>query len=167
MSNWLRGIIGVGMVVGFIFFGGCSDDDPTAPDTGSVSGTVTFVGTWPASREVQVSIYQNLSAPYIPMAAPDGFTDPIASGTTTYNYTLEGLEKGTYTAIYVSARDPQNPAATQLIGMYWQFTDSVGVFPTPQGNLPDQAFGPKSVTIDNDNIDLTGLNIVANLNYSP
>jgi hypothetical protein len=145
--------------------GACDDDDnPTSvPKTGSVAGTITFQGAWPASGEVQVSIYSSLTPPWVPMGPPDAFTDPITGSPATYDYKMAGLDKATYAAIYVSWRDPQNPAASKLLGMYWAFADSVGI--NAQTGLPH--IPPTAVTIDNANLNLTGLDITANLDLVP
>ena len=138
-----------------------NEPEDTTPQTGSVSGKVTFVGTWPTTGEVQVGIYANLQPPYIPMGPPEAFTDPIPQGTVEYTYKLEGLEKGTYSAIYVSWRDPNNPAVSKILGMYWAHTDSVGIDTSSGFTLPVEP--PTPVTIDDDNLNLTNLDIKADL----
>lgn len=153
-------------LLGLLVVTGCSDDDETplsqAPSTGSVSGTVTFTGDWPAAGEVQVSIYASLQPPYVPTGAPDAFTDPIAHGTNDYEYVLDGLDKGDYMAIFVSWRDPQNPAATKLIGMYWPNTNECGI--NEMTGLPLQQ--PLGVTIEDGNMNHTDLDITANLDIA-
>ncbi|MBI4720210.1 MAG: hypothetical protein HY770_03105 [Chitinivibrionia bacterium] len=131
--------------------------------TGSVAGKVTFQGSWPSTGEVQVSIYSNLTAPYIPMGPPDAATDPITSGSSEYNYIIAGLDKGVYTAIYVGWRDPANPAGARLLGMYWVYEDSVGI--SASSGLPVAA--PSSVTISSTSLNHTGLDIKADLDLAP
>ncbi|RMF58197.1 MAG: hypothetical protein D6748_09400 [Calditrichaeota bacterium] len=158
-----RGIFVALSILLLMLYGCKSSNEPvdTTPQTGSVSGTVTFVGTWPTTGEIQVGIYANLQPPYIPMGPPEAFTDPIPQGTMVYNYKLEGLEKGTYSAIYVSWRDPNNPAASKILGMYWDHPDSVGIDTTGGFTLP--VAPPKSVTIDDQNLNLTNIDIKADL----
>jgi hypothetical protein len=148
-----------------ILLGACGDDDDPArvPTTGSVAGTVTFDGDWPSTGEIQVSIYSTLSPPWVPMGPPEAFTDPIQGTPTQYDYMLDGLDKATYAAIYVSWRDPQNPSASRLLGMYWTFADSVGI--NAQTGLPVEQ--PASITIDSANLNLTNLDITANLDLAP
>jgi hypothetical protein len=147
----------------------CDDDDdpmtPGGPTTGSVSGTVTFTGTWPSVGDVQVSIYSSIvSPPGVPGGPPDGFTEPLNSATDypTYNYTLEGLDPGDYAAIFVGWRDPADPPGAKLIGVYWVYVDSLGI----AGSGLPKAPGPATVSIDaGDN--LTDLDIVADLDLAP
>jgi hypothetical protein len=166
MQKFLRITAILAMMAGLIVFGGCDDEEetPMAPGltTGSVSGTVTFTGSWPATGEVQVSIYSTLTPPWVPMGAPDAFTDPITSGSATYDYMMSGLDKGDYMAIYVSWRDPLNPAGTKLLGMYWTNPAETGI--NPGSGLPVQQ--PLGVIINETKMNHTGLNITADLGLS-
>jgi hypothetical protein len=148
-----------------VLLSACEDgDNPTrVPTTGSIAGKVTFVGDWPTTGEVQVSIYATLSPPWVPMGPPEAFTDPIQGTPSQFDYKMEGLDKATYTAIYVSWRDPQNPAASRLLGMYWAFEDSVGIH--AQSGLPVEQ--PTAVAIDNANLNHIDLNITADLDLAP
>jgi hypothetical protein len=146
----------------------CDDDDNpanTGPTTGSVSGTVTFTGTWPSVGDVQVSVYSTLiTPPGVPGGPPDGFTDPLNSATDfpTYDYNIAGLDPGDYAAIFVGWRDPADPPGAKLIGVYWIYVDSLGI---AVSGLP-KAPGPTAVSIDaGDN--LTDLDIVADLDLAP
>jgi hypothetical protein len=150
-------------LVGLASVAGCSEDEnPASPTTGSVSGKVTFQGTWPSTGEVQVSIYSNLSAPWVPMGPPDNATDPIQSGSTEFDYTMSGMDKGDYTAIFVGWRDPVNPAGARLLGMYWIYPDSVGI----DENAGVPVMQPTSVTIGTANLNPTGLDIRADLDLA-
>lgn len=146
-------------------FNACGDEDDPArvPATGSVAGTVTFLGEWPSSGDVQISIYSALSSPWVPMGPPEAFTDPIQGSPAQYQYKLDGLDKATYAAIYVSWRDPQNPGASRLLGMYWAFPDSVGI--SGQSGLPVEQ--PASVTINDANLNHSNLDITADLGLAP
>jgi hypothetical protein len=95
------------------------DDNPTVGDpanTGSVSGTVTFIGTWPATGDVQVAVYSSLP----PTGPPDAYTNPLSPGTAypTYAYKLAGLDPGSYDGVIVSWRDPSDPLSSRIIGQY-------------------------------------------------
>lgn len=98
----------------------CGDDDnPASGDpanTGSVSGTITFTGTWPATGDVQVAVYSSLP----PAGPPDGFTNPLNPATDypTYDFTIAGLDPGTYDGIVVTWRDPGNVLSSEVIGEY-------------------------------------------------
>jgi hypothetical protein len=148
-----------------VLFNACGDDDNPAgvATTGSVSGTVTFLGEWPSSGDIQISIYSTLSPPWVPMGPPDAFTDPIQGTPSQYEYKMEGLDKATYAAIYVSWRDPQNPGASRLLGMYWAYPDSVGI--DAQSGLPLEQ--PAPVSVNSANLNLSNLNIVADLDLAP
>ncbi|MFC1500230.1 hypothetical protein ACFL6T_04340 [Candidatus Zixiibacteriota bacterium] len=144
------------LLTGIILLSACTDDPASVPQTGSVTGTITFSGTWPDAGDVQVSIYSVLSPPWIPMGPPDQANDSITGNPDTDEFTFSGLEFGDYTAIYVSLRDPSNPAATQLLGMYWAHPDSVGI--SPFTGLP--LTQPTAVTIDKDYPHLTGIDLL-------
>ena len=144
---------------------GCGDDDSTTVvrDTGSVSGTVTFIdGTWPANGNIQISVFSE----YPPTGAPDGFTTPLNPATDfpTHDYTVSGLEVGTYAAVVVGWRDPGNPQGARTIGIYWAYVDSLGMEP---GDPPvAKAPGPQSVTVEKDQV-TAGVDIVADLTLIP
>jgi hypothetical protein len=155
------------VTVGFI--GGCDDDDNPAggggPGTASVSGTVHFTGTWPATGDVQVSIYSSLiTPPGVPGGPPDAFTNPLDAATDfpTYEYSLEGLEPGDYAAIFVGWRDPTNPTGAKLIGTYWIYPDSVAI---AANGLPKDP-GPTAISLDADE-NRTNLDITADLDLIP
>lgn len=142
----------------------CSDDS-VEPGIGSVSGKVTFLGTWPAAGDVQVSIYSSLDPPdYAPGGAPDGFTTPITPGTMEFNYTLDGLDTGNYTGILVSWREPANPGGARMLGLYWLYPDSVAVEPS---GLAAKSPGPTRVRITTSDPRHTGLDITADLDIVP
>lgn len=149
----------------------CDDDDDNPinpnPTTGTVSGTVTFDGTWPSTGDVQVSIYSTLQPPlYVPTGPPDAFTDPIAGSPATYDYEFSGLEFGTYAGILVSWRDPVNPSGAQLLGMYWTYVDSVGIYDSgPFDGAPKPPY-PTPVTVDASNAVRDNLDIRADLDLS-
>lgn len=136
----------------------CNDDNnPTMPTTGSLSGTVTFQGTWPTTGQVQVSLFATLP----PMGPPDAYTDPITPGTS-YAYRFDGIDPAAYAGIVVGWLDPNLPPGSEkILGMYWADEDSVAV--DVSGN-PQVA--PKSVTVVAGQ-NKGGLNMVANLDVAP
>lgn len=135
----------------------CDDDDPAAPTTGSISGTVIFEGTWPTTGQVQVSLF----AEFPPTGPPDAFTDPITPGAT-YTYRFDGLDPATYPAIVVSwLIFPPTPGSEEILGMYWADEDSVAV----DGNGTPQVM-PVAVTVMAGD-DKKSLDITANLDVAP
>ncbi len=155
-------ILLLAMAATFIACESSTEPEDEQPDTGTVTGTINFDGTWPANGDVQISIYGDLNAPYVPTGPPEQASDPIASGSGTYDFTFEGLAKSTYSAIYVSWRDPANPAGTKLLGMYWTTSDSSGI--NGITGLPVQP--PTEVTIDDNTLEVTGLTITADLDLA-
>jgi len=115
-----RRAVGLLAALSLVLVVACNDDDPASPgnpaNTGSISGTVTFTGTWPASGDVQVAIYATLP----PTGPPDAYTDPLNGATDypTYAYTISGLEPGTYDGVIVTWRDPSDPLSSKVIGTY-------------------------------------------------
>ena len=145
----------------------CGDDSSTNVVTGSVSGTVTFQGTWPSTGHVQVSIFSNLSPPdYAPGGPPDGFTTPIAPNSTTYAYRIAGLDPGHYSAIYVGWRDAANPSGAVMIGVYWMYADSLGVVQSGPKVVPKTP-GPAPIHLAEPSLNPDSLDIVADLDLTP
>lgn len=135
--------------------GGDDDSTGNAP-TGSISGTITFRNTWPASGNVYVTI----NSTYPPTGAPDAFTNPITPGLRTYDYTLGGIETGTYVAVLIGWRG--GPGNDKCIGMYWQFVDSLGI----ASDCSSQTPGPSPVTVTR-NATLNNVDMVADLSLAP
>lgn len=144
----------------FVIFTACSDDtNPVkVPDFGTVSGRVTFSGAWPSVGDVQVSIWTS----WPPAGPPASASAVIAKGSTTYDYKLEGLNKGEYKALTVGWRDPANPAGAKVLGIYWSNTDSSGVSVDPVTLRPSYA-SPTVININDAKIDWTNTNIKADL----
>ncbi len=159
----------VGCAAAIALFPACNDTASTtspAGETGSVSGTVTFTGTWPTTPPgggIQVSIYSSLMPPGVPGGPPDAFTNPLNKTTDfpTYNFKLSGIDPGDYAAVFVGWRDPSNPSGAKLIGTYWVYVDSLGV---AANGLPKPP-GPSTVTVEKGK-DTGGLDIVADLDLS-
>lgn len=152
--------------IGLVTVAACDDDEGggTGParTTGTVSGTVTFQGNWPTTGDVQISVYTNLSPPWVPMGPPETQTEPITGSPATYDYKFEGLDKASYSAVFVGWRDPANPMGAMLIGMYWLHPDSVGVADVGGGCvLPSEQ--PTGFVIEDGHLDHTGFDITADL----
>jgi len=146
----------------------CGDDDPASAGAGSVSGTVTFIGSraWPTVGEVQVGIYAHLDPPdYAPTGPPDAFTLAIEEPVTgQYSYHLAGLDYGTYTGILVSWREANDPGGARMLGMYWIYPDSLGIQPD---GVTAKAPGPAPIAIKSSKPKHTGLDIKADIDLVP
>ncbi len=139
----------------------CDKDDNSVDSEqfGSISGTVTFVGTWPSTGEIQVSIWTS----WPPQGPPAAATDPLTQGQSK-TYKIEGLTKGTYPVVTAGWRDPANPAGAKVLGVYWSMTDSVGV--DSSGNvLP--SVQPTPIVISDDQLNHSNIDIKANLDIVP
>lgn len=140
----------------------CDDDDGmmgTVPTTGSVSGTVTFNGSWPATGDVQISVYTSLAPPWVPMGPPEASSEVITGSPATLDYKIEGLDKASYAAVFVGWRDPLNPMGARLIGMFWMHADSVGI--NAMTGLPHQQ--PTGFVVADGNLDNPDHDITADL----
>ena len=104
------------IIFGLLLTTGCEDSTGSeTPESATISGTITFVGDWPAEGDVAVS----LSSAWPPAGAPAANSTITESGT--YDYTFENVTFGTYAAIAVSWQDPDdtNPATNQhILGAY-------------------------------------------------
>lgn len=82
---------------------GCEDkviSEPIAPESGTISGSITFEGTWPDSG----SILLTLDTQYPPMGPPAG-SKTITNGDLVngiYDYSFASLAFGDYEAITVT-----------------------------------------------------------------
>jgi len=137
----------------FVFLS-CGEEEETAvPTTGTVSGTVTFLGTPPpGENEVQVSLFATLDAQGRPAGPPDFYSDPLPQITGTVPYTISGVSFGTYKLVAVGWELKDSPPGTPEIpiGMYG--------FNPPTDNEPDP------ITVSKDNPDITGIDIIADYN---
>jgi hypothetical protein len=139
----------------------CGDDDSTGTGaTGSISGTLTFRGPWPATGEIYVTVF----AQYPPTGAPDAFSNPIGenqlSPDRTYNYKLSGLEAGTYKSVLVGWRE--GIGADFCTGLFWVYPDSLGI----DASCNAQAPGPSAVTVTK-NKTVTHVDMVSDLTLIP
>lgn len=131
---------------------GCGDEEDEAeiPTTGTVSGTVTFVGTPPEDiAEISVSIFSNLDEQGRPFGPPDRYSDPFTQFTGSVPYKISGVIFGTYKLAAVGYKPSNLPIGTAqtILGMYG--------FNAPSDTSPD------SFTVSQDQPDITGIDIVA------
>jgi len=146
-----------------LFVVSCSEDNnPTnTPTLGTISGRVTFVGNWPATGNVQVSIWAEGTWP--PMGPPEGSSVNIPSGSGTYDFTIEGLKKLNYQAISVGWRNPANPAGARVLGIYVNDATKTGI---NTATVPPTYDTPASIVIGDAKMIWTGLDMKADLSLA-
>lgn len=142
------------IILGWLFLValGCDGDNGVSSEFATISGTVTFenVTLWPDSGEVQITIWpQGVWTAFGPMGPPQNPNNPITltknNNQSRYDYQIDGLPKGEYSAIAVGWRHPDEtlPAEQRsaVLGVYLDDSNTVSVglvIPnTPfQGPLP-------------------------------
>ena len=93
----------VTIIIFILILTSCEDSDPNIdplPEFGSISGAISFIGAWPDSGEVLVTLDTN----YPPMGPPassktienDELVDNV------YEYSFKGLAFGEYAALTVT-----------------------------------------------------------------
>ena len=138
---------------------GCENDSPTAaPESATISGTITFTGDWPANGTVAISLSSNWPPQGAPAVSSEVTSTDLSSGA--YVYTFENVTFGSYASISVSWQDPNddNPATNQhTLGAYG------GEYPffTAYGGTD-----PTIVTVSETDYSKTGLDFSVNLIYA-
>jgi hypothetical protein len=128
----------------------CEDNETvdTPPESATLSGTITFTGTWPDTGTVAVS----LSSTWPPQGAPAASAAITSAdlATNTYTYTFENVAFGSYASIAVSWEDPNdtNPMTNQYTLGAHGGTD------------------PTAVTVSETEYELTGLDFGADLSLA-
>ncbi|MGH7455654.1 MAG: hypothetical protein ACRENG_30140 [bacterium] len=153
-----RTLVAMAILVIMVFFLGCSDDkNPVQADQfGEVSGTITFVGTWPSKGDIQVSMWTS----WPPTGPPAAFTSPLTPGVLTQTYKISGLSKGPYSVITVGWRNPADPTGAKVIGVY-SGNDILGV--DCKGQFTVQTF---PIEISDAKLKWSDVNIRANLDIA-
>ena len=138
----------------------CEDNETvdTPPESATLSGTITFTGTWPDTGAVAVS----LSSTWPPQGAPAASAAITSTdlSNNTYTYTFENVTFGSYASIAVSWEDPNNtnPTTNQHpLGAY----GGVHPFFTVYGGTE-----PTAVTVSETEYELTGLSFDADLSLA-
>lgn len=136
----------------FVIFTACEDEDDTKkPEYGSVSGRVTFIGTFPSvdSGTVRISMHQN----WYPTGASYAYKEisPSDLSNNVYEYTFEQVAFGTYKAIAVD---------------YVAFNDTSGnynIWGVYGGTLQAYFMDADSVVVTTDDPDWTELDFNATI----
>lgn len=150
----LRKFLAIFIFISLLFLLSCSNGTGSSSEFGKISGSVTFLGNWPSTGDVQVSAWTEWPPAGPPAVASDVFT----SGVNPQDYVLEGLSKGTYKVITAGWRDPNNPSGALVLGVYWA-KDSIGVDTTGMPTV-----NPQSIEVSSDHLNWNNINIVADLN---
>ena len=134
----------------------CEDNETvdTPPESATLSGTITFTGTWPDTGAVAVS----LSSTWPPQGAPAASAAITSAdlANNTYTYTFENVTFGSYASITVSWEDPNdtNPMTNQhTLGVYGATAEAYFMDAT-------------SVTVTETEYELTGLSFDADLSLA-
>ena len=138
--------LGIAMLLAVFLVSSCGEDDEI-PTSGTVSGTITFMGTPPEDPgEIQVSIWSVLDENGRPAGPPDHYTDPLEVVTGEVQYTISGVSFGTYTLAAVGYEPSDAAPGTPeiVLGMY------SAVPPVPD-----------SFTVSEEDPDATDIDIIA------
>ena len=138
----------------------CEDNETitTPPESATLSGTITFTGTWPDAGTVAVS----LSSAWPPAGAPAASAAITSAdlSSNTYIYMFENVTFGSYASIAVSWQDPNdtNPMTNQhTLGAY----GGVNPFFTAYGGTD-----PSEVTVTETEYELIDLDFEAELSLA-
>ena len=97
----------------------CEDKKDDLPETAELSGMITFIGDWPTTGTIYLSVQTAWPPMVAPYAAMTISADMLSDGA--YDYSFTDVAFGSYPAITVSWLDPNdnNPATNQhTIGAY-------------------------------------------------
>lgn len=181
MSNLLYQLLVTTSVVSLalLFSLGCDGDDGVSSEFASVSGTITFknIAMWPDSGEVQVTIFPAGATGWTamgPLGPPQNPNDPVVltkNGTQNqYDFTIDGLPEGGYSALAVGWRRPnaQNYPGnkrTASIGVFWSDPDSASSgLNIPMTPLQEPL--PTAINLSKGE-EKSGLNLTADFGYVP
>ncbi len=168
----LQNGLAIPVLIGWLFLvaAGCDDDNGVTSEFATVSGTVIFdnVQLWPDSGVVQITIWpENVWTSFGPQGPPQNPNNPVTlvrnGNQTRYDYKIEGLPAGTYSAIAVGWRHPDEslPAERRsaVLGVYIGNTNEVSTGLEIPGS-PFQDRLPMTVTLSKGE-NKTGLDIRA------
>jgi hypothetical protein len=125
-------------------------DETSIATTGSVSGTITFVGATPEGEsEIQVSLFATVDESGRPAGPPDYFSESFKEFEGQVPYQISGVAFGTYKLVAIGWEHPDAPPGTPeiVLGMY--------------GFAPPSDMQPDAITLSEEQPDVTGIDIVA------
>jgi len=138
------------MFITFLISSCAEEDETPATTTGSVSGTITFIGEPPEGEsEIQVSLFATVDESGRPAGPPDYFSEPFKEFKGAVPYKISGVSFGTYKLVAIGWERPDSPPGTPeiVLGMY--------------GFAPPSDMQPDSITLSEEQPDVTGIDIVA------
>lgn len=136
-----RCLISAVVVWAMVLLAGCGEDSSTGPTTGTVSGTVTFIGAPPEEEGI---VHVALFAVWPPMGPPEHFIE-LSDREGTVAYTLPGVSFGTYAAVAVG----------------WRVTGQMDQILGAAGFRPPEDMQAEAIAVSQDDPDRTGVDIVA------
>lgn len=165
-------VYSIALLMLFGVFVGCgNDDDDTTSEFATIHGVITFDNTdlWPDGGELQVTIFAegawvDVGDQRVPTGAPYNATNPVVlekiPGQNQYEYQIDGLAPGTYSALAVGWRPPnadELPATqrTATLGCHWDNPNEVSTglrvpLPPPAPSIDDPAPAPITVAAGDD-----------------
>lgn len=126
------------------------DDEEEAPTTGTVSGTVTFMGEPPEGDIiVRVSVFSVVDEMGRPTGPPDHYSEPFTELTGQVTYKISGVSFGEYKLAAVGLEFVDSPPGTPqtVLGGY--------------GMMPPDDMQADPFTVSEDQPDVTGIDIIA------
>jgi len=146
---------------GMLLIIGCDNGTgPETPESATISGTITFTGTWPTDGDITVS----LSAPWPPAGPPTAYeliTEADLSSDNTYTYTFENITFSTYGGVSVAWEDPEND--DDATNKYFLGASS-GTYPYME--TYGAGVDPDPITVSSTEYALSTVDISANLSYA-
>ena len=130
------------------------EDEGDLPESGTLSGTVTFTGSWPETGDVFISLQNNWPPAGAPYAVDVILEEDVSSAEYVLNFV--DVAFGTYGALSVSWEDPNdaNPITNQhILGAYGATVEAYFMDADP-------------LVVSVDNAELTGLDFVSDLNLA-
>ena len=126
------------------------DDEEEAPTTGTVSGTVTFMGAPPEGDIiVRVSVFSVVDEMGRPTGPPDHYSEPFTELAGQVTYKISGVSFGEYKLAAVGLEFADSPAGTAqtVLGAY--------------GMAPPADMQADPLTVSEDQPDVLGIDIIA------
>ncbi len=142
------------LITSLFIFVACEDEEAeeTAAESGTLSGIVTFSGTWPVTGDVSISL-QTSWPPTGPPYAYKVITEDNLNASNQYDFSFSAVAFRTYKALTVAWEDPNdsNPATNQhILGAYG-------------GTLENYFMDADTIVVSIDNYEISGLDFEATI----